>query len=471
MSEVNFMPATNIIRKIRDKELSCREVMAAHLSQIERINPVVNAVVTQIPPEQALVEAQAADEAIAQGREVGPLHGLPMAHKDLVLTKGLRTTLGSRIFKDQIPDRDGLIVERLKRAGAITIGKTNTPEFGAGSQTFNDVFGETLNPYDTTRTCGGSSGGAAVALACGMLPIADGSDIGGSLRNPASFCNVVGFRTSPGRVPVWPTFTGWFPISVEGPMARTVSDVALMLSAIAGPDPRSPISIAELGSLFSGLLDRDFKNVKLAWSSHLGELPVDSRITQVLADQRHVFDDIGCIVEEGQPDFSDADEIFKVWRAWSYELNFGGLLEKYRHLMKDTVIWNIEEGRKLTGPQIGQAEVQRTELYHRVRKFMETYEFLICPVAQVPPFDIRQPWVEEIDGVKMNTYIDWMRSCYFITVTGLPAISVPCGFTPQGLPVGIQIVGRHNDDLGVLQLAYAFEKDTEVWKRRPALVE
>ena len=465
------MPATDIMRKIRDKELSCREVMAAHLSQIEQVNPLVNAIVTQIPPEQAIARAQAADEAIAQGREMGPLHGLPIAHKDLVLTKGLRTTLGSRIFKDQIPDRDGLIVERLKKAGAITIGKTNTPEFGAGSQTFNEVFGETLNPYDTTRTCGGSSGGAAVSLACGMLPIADGSDMGGSLRNPASFCNVVGFRTSPGRVPIWPTFTGWFPISVEGPMARTVQDVALMLSAIAGPDPRSPISIAETGSLFSGSLDRDFKNVKLAWSSNLGELPVDSKITKVLADQRHVFDDIGCIVEEGQPDFSDADDIFKVWRAWKYELNFSGLLEKHRHLMKDTVIWNIEEGRKLTGPQIGKAEVQRTELYHRVRKFMETYEFLICPVAQAPPFDVKQPWVEEIDGVKMNTYIDWMRSCYYITVTGLPAISVPCGFTPQGLPVGIQIVGRHNDDLGVLQLAYAFEKETQLWKRHPAFVE
>ena len=253
-------------------------------------------------------------------------------------------------------------------------------------------------------------------------------------------------------------------------MARTVQDVALMLSAIAGPDPRSPISIAEPGRLFLGPLDRNFKNVKLAWSTHLGELPVDPRITQALADQRHVFDDIGCIVEEDQPDFSDADEIFKVWRAWSFELNLGELLEKHRHLMKDTVIWNIEEGRKLTGPQIGQAEIKRTELYHRVRKFMETYEFLICPVTQVPPFDISQPWIEEIDGVKMNTYIDWMRSCYFITVTGLPAVSLPCGFTPQGLPVGIQIVGRHNDDLGVLQLAHAFEKETQVWKRRPAVV-
>ena len=303
MSEIYFMSATDIVRKIRDKELSCQEVMAAHLSQIDRINPVVNAIVTQISPEQALAEAQAADEAIAQGREVGLLHGLPMAHKDLVPTKDLRTTLGSPIFKDQIPDHDGLIVERLKNAGVITIGKTNTPEFGAGSQTFNEVFGETLNPYDTTKTCGGSSGGAAVALACGMLPIADGSDMGGSLRNPASFCNVVGFRTSPGRVPVWPTFTGWFPISVQGPMARTVQDVALMLSAIAGPDSRSPISIAEPGSQFSGPLERNFKNVKLAWSKNLGELPIDPRVTQVLADQRHVFDNYRLHCRKGPAGF------------------------------------------------------------------------------------------------------------------------------------------------------------------------
>ena len=289
MSEICFMSATDIVRKIRDKKLSCQEVMTAHLSQIERINPEVNAIVTQISPEQALAGARAADAAIAQGREVGLLHGLPMAHKDLVPTKDLRTTLGSPIFKDQIPDHDGLIVERLKNAGVITIGKTNTPEFGAGSQTFNEVFGETLNPYDTTKTCGGSSGGAAVALACGMIPIADGSDMGGSLRNPASFCNVVGFRTSPGRVPVWPAFTGWFPISVQGPMARTVKDVALMLSAIAGPDPRSPISIAESGSLFQGTLDRNFKNVKLAWSNNLGGLPVDPSVTKVLEGQRKAF--------------------------------------------------------------------------------------------------------------------------------------------------------------------------------------
>jgi amidase len=471
MSEICFMTATEMAERIRNRELSCREVMEAHLNQIERVNPIVNAIVTQIPRKEALALADAADDALVSGKEIGPLHGLPIAHKDLVETKDILTTWGSPIYKDFVPERDALIVERLKKAGALAIGKTNTPEFGAGSQTFNQVFGETLNPYDTTKTCGGSSGGAAVSLACGMLPLADGSDMGGSLRNPANFCNITGFRTSPGRVPRWPSLAGWNPISVEGPMARNVQDLALMLSTIAGPDARSPIAIAEPGSLFTRPLERDFKNVKIAWSKDLGKLPVDPRVTQALEKQRRAVEDLGCMVEEGQPDFRDADQIFKVLRAWNFELNFGGLLQHHRGLIKDTVIWNIEEGQKLTGPQIGRAEAKRTELYHRVREFMETYEFLICPVSQVPPFDVNQPYIEGINGVKMETYIDWMKSCYYITVTGLPAISVPCGFTPEGLPVGIQIVGRHNADFSVLQLAYAFEQSTEFRKHRPPVAE
>jgi amidase len=470
-SEICFMTATEMVQRLRSNELSCRELMEAHLAQIERVNPTVNAIVTQISSDEALALADASDEALMQDKIIGPLHGLPIAHKDLVPTRGLRTTLGSPIFKEDVPDKDGLIVERLKNAGAITIGKTNTPEFGAGSQTFNEVFGETLNPYDTAKTCGGSSGGAAVALACGMIPLADGSDMGGSLRNPGNFCNIVGFRTSPGRVPVWPSPAPWFPIPVQGPMARTVQDVALMLSVIAGPDPRSPISIAESGSIFNNSLERDFKGVKIAWSKDLGELPVDPRVTQTLESRRHVFNDLGCIVAEGQPAFTGADEIFKVWRAWRFELQFAELLKSHRELMKDSVVWNIEQGQKLTGPQLGRAEVQRAELYHCVREFMETHEYLICPVNQVPPFDIKQRWIEEINGVKMDTYIDWMKSCYYITITGLPAISVPCGFTPEGLPVGIQIVGRHNDDFGVLQLAHAFEQATGMWKRRPQLLD
>ncbi|MEE8557666.1 MAG: amidase family protein, partial [Myxococcota bacterium] len=363
-----------------------------------------------------------------------------------------------------------LIVVRIRDAGAILVGKTNTPEFGAGSQTYNEVFGETLNPYDTTRTCGGSSGGAAVTLACGMLPIADGSDLGGSLRNPASFCNVVGFRPSPGRVPGWPSQGAWFPLSVSGPMARTVGDAALLLSAIAGPDSRSPISIEEPGSRFARPLDRSFSGVRVAWSPSLGGLPVDRRVASVLEAQRPVFESLGCAIDDAEPDFTDADEIFQVLRAWYMELRLGALLDRARDQMKETLVWNIEKGRGLSGPDVGTAERKRTALYHRVREFMETYEFLVLPTSQVPPFDVKERYVTEIEGVKMNSYIDWMKSCSSITLTGHPAISVPGGFTEEGLPVGIQIVGRHHDDWGVLQLAHAFEEATESWKRQPGVV-
>ncbi len=467
-TELCFRTATGLAQAIRTKALSAQEVMEAHLAQIDRVNPTVNAIVT-LDPDRARAGAKAADEAIARGDELGPLHGLPIAHKDLVETKGIRTTKGSPIFKDFVPDFNALIIDRLQGAGAITIGKTNTPEFGAGSQTFNPVFGATLNPYDTTKTCGGSSGGAAVALACGMLPIADGSDTGGSLRNPANFCNIVGFRPSPGRVPVWPNAMGWFPISVKGPMARTVQDVALMLQALAGPDPRSPIANREPGSRFAQPLDREFKGTRIAWSRDLGSFPVDPRITAVIEGQRSAFEAVGCVVEEGEPDFTDADEVFKVLRAWAFELGYTDLIAKHRDQIKETVIWNAEEGQKLTGPQLSRAEMKRTQLYHRVREFMETYEYLILPVSQVPPFPVTQEYITEINGVPMETYIDWMKSCYFITVTGLPAISMPCGFTPEGVPVGVQIVGRHEDDFGVLQLAYAFQEATGIWQQRPAV--
>ena len=464
-----FLPAVELARQIRAKQLSAVELLEAHLAQIERVNPRVNAIITLVA-DQAIAQARAADAALARGDAVGPLHGLPIAHKDLFPTKGIRTTSGSPIYANYVPDHSALIVERIQRAGAITIGKTNVPEFGAGSQTFNPVFGATLNPFDTSKTCGGSSGGAAVALACGMISIADGSDMGGSLRNPAGYCNVVGLRPAPGRVPSWPEQMGWSSLSVDGPMARTVADVALMLSAIAGPDSRSPIAIAEPGSRFAQPLDRDFRGTRIAWSRDLGGLPIDPRVTAAIDAQRHTFEALGCAVDDAEPDLSDADEIFKVLRAWSYELSFSELLRTQRDRIKDTVIWNIEAGARLSGPDIARAERQRTALYQRMREFMETYEFLICPVSQAPPFDVTQPYLTAINGVPMETYIDWMRSCYYISVTGHPAISVPCGFTPEGLPVGVQIVGRHQDELGVLQLAYAFEQATELWKRRPPII-
>ncbi|MGD2141212.1 MAG: amidase [Burkholderiales bacterium] len=465
--ELCFLPATELVRLIRQRKLSAVEVMQAHLEQIERINPQANAIVTLVP-DAAMAAAREVDARIGRGEDCGPLGGLPVAHKDLAPTKGIRTTFGSPIFADFVPEQDALVVERLKANGALTVGKTNTPEFGAGSQTFNAVFGATRNPYDLTKTCGGSSGGAAAALASGMVPLADGSDLGGSLRNPASFCNVVGLRPSAGRVPTWPAMSAWFPLAVNGPMARTVADVALMMSAIAGPDARAPISIEQPGAMFMQSLQRDWTGVRVAWSRDLGGLPIEPQVTGVLESHRKVLEDLGCQVEEADPDLGDADEIFQVLRAWNFELSYGELLKTHRDQMKDTVVWNIEQGAKLSGPQVAAAERKRTALFHRMRQFMDNYDFLIAPVVQVLPFDVSVPYVTEINSQKLDTYLDWMKSCYWISVSGQPALSVPCGFSADGLPVGMQIVGRYHDDFGVLQFGHAFEQATGYWKRRPA---
>lgn len=464
--ELCFQPATELAKRLRTKELSAREVVEAHLAQIERVNPKVNAVVTLVG-EQALDVAAMADRRIARGEFAGILHGLPVLHKDLFPTRGIRTTQGSPIFADFVPDRDALIVERFRAAGAITLGKTNTPEFGAGSQTFNEVFGATSNPYDLSKTCGGSSGGAAVALACGMAPLADGSDVGGSLRNPASYCNVFGLRTSPGRVPGWPSATGWSPLNVQGPMARTAADAALMLAAIAGPDPRVPLSITEPGEAFLAPLERDFARVRVAWSADLGGLPVDARVSEALKAQRQVLDELGCEVFDVTPAFAGAEEAFLVSRALNMEASLGPVLDAHRDQVKSTVAWNIEQGRKLTGPEIAAAERARTELFERFAAFMGEFEFFLCPVAQVPPFDISVEYPESINGVPMANYIDWMRSAWYISATAHPAASVPAGFTRDGLPVGLQVVGRYRDEFGVLQLAHAMEQVRPWWKQHP----
>jgi amidase len=470
-SELCFKDAVELARMIRQKEVSAAEVMSAFLAQINRVNPKVNAICTFIGEEAAMRAATEADDRLSKGNAPGPLHGLPIAVKDLVATAGIRTTQGSPIYKDFVPTEDALMVERMKAAGAIIIGKTNTPEFGAGSHTFNPVFGATRNPYDLSKSSGGSSGGAAAALAGGMLPLADGSDLGGSLRNPAAFCNVVGFRVSPGRVPAYPSENAWSQLSVLGPMARTVADAALLLSVQAGPDPRAPISLGDPGWIFARPLERDFRNVRIAWSRNLGRYPVQAAINEVCDKARPVFAALGCQVEDGEPDFRDADEIFQTLRAWSMAQARSEDLKRHRELMKDTVIWNVEKGLKLTGLDVSRAQARRTQLYQRAREFLEHYEFLALPVTQVAPFPVETDWVREINGVKMETYIDWMASCYAITVTGLPAISVPCGFTREGLPVGLQIVGRHQQDFAVLQLAYAFEQVTRFGKTRPAVAK
>nr|WP_217345132.1 amidase [Noviherbaspirillum sp. L7-7A]MBV0879356.1 amidase [Noviherbaspirillum sp. L7-7A] len=463
-----FLSAVEMAAQIRAGRLSAREVMAAHLARIEAVNPQVNAIVT-LHAEQAMAAALAADEAQARGEPLGPLHGLPVVHKDLIMTRGMRTTYGSRVHEDYVPSRSALLVERQQAAGAISVGKTNTPEFGAGSQTFNAVFGATRNPYDLSKTCGGSSGGSAVALATGMAPLADGTDMGGSLRCPANYCNVVGMRPSVGRVPDFPSQNGWSNLSVHGPMARNVADLALHLSVMAGHDARDPMAISQGGEQFRMPLESDLRGKRIAWSMDLGGLPVDPRVTKVLDAQRKVFEDLGCIVEDDCPDFRDAHDIFMALRAYAFELHYGAIMDRHPGVLKDTIVWNIEAGRKLSAAQLARAEKLRTALFMRMHRFMEKYDFFIAPVNQVPPFDIDQPYVDEIAGVKMDNYIDWMRSCYYITATTHPAMSVPAGFTAEGLPVGLQIMGRHQGELALLQMAHAFEAVNGAGKRRPAL--
>ncbi|MFL6716118.1 MAG: amidase [Burkholderiaceae bacterium] len=463
-----FLSAVEMAAQIRAGRLSAREVMTAHLARIEAVNPQVNAIVT-LHAEQAMAAALAADEAQARGETLGPLHGLPVVHKDLIMTRGMRTTYGSKVHEDYVPTRSALLVERQQAAGAISIGKTNTPEFGAGSQTFNAVFGATRNPYDLGKTCGGSSGGSAVALATGMAPLADGTDMGGSLRCPANYCNVVGMRPSIGRVPDFPSQNGWSNLSVHGPMARNVADLALHLSVMAGHDARDPMAISQGGEQFRMPLESDLRGKRIAWSMDLGGLPVDPRVTKVLEAQRRVFEDLGCIVEEGCPDFRDAHDIFMALRAYAFELHYGAIMDRHPGVLKDTIVWNIEAGRKLSAAQLARAEKLRTALFMRMHRFMENYDFLVAPVNQVPPFDIDRPYVDEIAGVKMDNYIDWMRSCYYITATTHPAMSVPAGFTADGLPVGLQLIGRHQGELALLQMAHAFEGATGAGRRRPVL--
>jgi amidase len=350
----------------------------------------------------------------------------------------------------------------------LTIGKTNTPEFGAGSHTFNTVFGATKNPYDVTRSCGGSSGGAAVSLACGMVPIADGSDTGGSLRNPAAFCNVVGFRPSPGRVSAGRG--SWSPLSTSGPMARSVADVALFLSVIAAPDALNPLVLGDDPARFAGRLDRDFKGTRVAWYKDLGGIPFEPEIKRVVGDARRAVESLGCVVEEAEPDFGGVDEAFPTLRHLSYHSSYAALAKQRPDWIKDTIHWEIAEAERQTAADVARASERQDKFYAEVEAFFSRYDYFVLPVTQVEPFDVTIKYPTAVAGVPMATYIDWMRSCWYVTFMASPAISVPAGFTNGGLPVGLQIVGRHRDDWSVLQLAYAFEQATRHGLRRPGIV-
>lgn len=468
-SEICFMSARALAEAIRQRHISARETMTAFLRQIERVNPKINAIVAKLDDQKCLALADDADRRLARDDSVGPLHGLPFAFKDLDPAVGFPMTRGSTIFKDFVPQHDSVLVERLKNFGVIAIGKTNVSEFGMGSHTYNDVYGTTLNPYDLTKTAGGSSGGAGAALAAGLLPVASGSDLGGSLRNPANFNNIVALRPTVGLVPAAPVALPFLGFTVKGPMARSVADAAFLLNAMAGADARDPLCYPTNAAAFAKPLGRDFKNTRIAWCLDLGGLPVDRRVRTVLEAQRKTFVDLGCKIEDACPDLAGADEIFLSLRAWNYWHTLGSLLEKHRQEMKAEAVSQIESGMKLTGSDVANAMARHGELMERFRRFLEKYEFLICAVNQVPPFDATITWPREIEGVKMNWYLDWMKSTYWITPTFCPAISVPAGFTVEGLPVGIQIVGRYRDDFGVLQIAHAFEQVTAFSSTRPAV--
>jgi amidase len=441
------------------------EVVEAHLARIEAANPRVNAIVTLVP-ERALAEATALDQRRAPA---GLLQGLPVAIKDLMDTAGIRTTYGSPIYADHVPAADALIVERLRAAGAIVIGKTNTPEFGVGSHTFNSVFGATHNPYDLSRSAGGSSGGAAAALAAGMIPIADGSDLGGSVRNPASFCNVVGLRPSPGRVASTRPGNAWDPMSLLGPMARTADDAALLLAAIAGPDPRAPLSIDADPRSFSSIGAAELSGWRIAWSETVDGLPVDPMVTSALAPARATMVGLGAIVDDQEPDLTGADEVFETFRSLEFLDSHGDAVRRHRSLVKPELVDDVDRGERLTAQQVARAGVLRTELFRRIQAMLDVYDLLAMPTVQVLPFDVELRSPETVADVAMERYITWMRSCSRISATTLPCLSLPAGFTPDGLPVGLQLVGRHRGEAALLAGAAALETALGASGRSPAL--
>jgi amidase len=457
--DICFFPASELARLYRARKVSPLEVMQAVLARIDAVNPTVNAYVT-VARDSALAAARRATGMLGRKATTLPaLHGVPVSIKDLFATQGIRTTWGSLIYKDHVPDADDLVVQRLKAAGAVVVGKTNTPEFGAGGNTFNALFGATRNPWNPALSCGGSSGGAAVAVATGMGPIAQGSDLGGSLRTPAAFCGVVGFRTTPGLVPSHPRALIWDTLGVSGPIARTVADVALMLTAMAGPDDHAPLSYeVDTSQFIRAVKSPSIKGWRVAWTPDLhGLMPVDEEVVRVAHDALRVLRGLGARVEAACPDFSEVPDIIRGTRALTMVALHADKLPAWRERMQKDLVRDIEQGLALTASEIARSEVLRSVLWHRVRAFMATRDLLVLPTVAVPPFPVEQPYPTEINGEPLGNYFQWFYLTYGVTVTGLPAISVPCGFTRNGLPVGLQIVGRRRQDVAVLRAAAAFE--------------
>jgi amidase len=462
-----LLPAVELARLLRSRELSARELLEASLTRIDEVDPVIGAVVSR-DVEGARRRAAELDEAIVRSGPVGLLHGLPTAHKDLLDTAGLPTTFGSLVHAGNVPAADSVLAARVRAAGAVRVGKTNVPEFGAGSQTHNRLFGTTRNPYDPSRTPGGSSGGAAAALATGMVAVADGSDMGGSLRNPASFCNVVGLRPTPGRVPHVPARDPWFDLSVVGPMGRRAADVALQLVVTAGPDPRDPYAGWPQLPQRVPDLDRDLRGVRAAWGGSLG-LPFEPEVLAAHAGARPGVEQTGLLLTEAEPSVRGADEVFRTLRGWHMATTIGDTVERAGDTVAPMVRENVAYGRTVTAEQLARALHRRSALLRSAVSFFDRHDYLFLPVSQVLPFDAGVPWVREIAGEAMPDYLGWMRSSYLVSVLRTPAASVPLGFTASGLPVGLQVVGRPGDDLGVLQVAHALEQVFRAGERPPDL--
>lgn len=469
MTEICFLPATELAASLRSGTVSSREVTAAFLDQIERINPQVNAVVTVVP-EKVLAAADAADAHRSRGDALPPLHGMPMVHKDTHATAGIRTTSGSPLLADNVPVADELLIARLHTAGVVSMGKTNVPEFAAGSHTFNPIFGPSYNPYGPTRTVGGSSGGAAAALATGMTPLADGSDMGGSLRNPAAFCNVLGLRPTTGRVPSEPGPFGHFSLAVQGPMARSVDDLALMLSVIAGPELRAPASLDEPGAVFARVEPIEPSSLRIAiCADYDGSIPVEPEIVRAVRRAGETFESLGARVDTAMLDLGGANDAFLTRRAWQFATMFGPILKEHPDGLKDSIVWNVNRGLELTGADLSRAMSLTAELYRRTCEFFTRYDALLLPTTQVSPFDTGIDYPTSINGQEMGTYLEWMRSCSDISATGAPALSIPAGFTDDGLPVGLQIVTQYRAEAKLLRIARLFEQATRYAETRPPM--
>lgn len=462
--------ARELADAIRTRRVSSREVTAAHLARIDEVNPTLNAIVSRVPDSEALARADELDALTARGVTLGPLHGLPIAVKDLMDVAGLPATSGSRIYADNVSTVDSVISARLRESGVVFVGKTNTPEFGVGSHTFNDVFGITRNPYDPARSAGGSSGGAGAAVASGMLPLADGSDLGGSIRNPASFANLVGLRPTAGRVASARPGNAWDPGSVLGPLARTVGDAALLMSVISGPERRAPLSIDEDPALFRAIEPRSFEGARIAYSADLGGLPLDPQVRATTEAAARLAADLGAEVVPVDLDFSDADLVFETFRSLEFLDAHGAEAREHPDLVKQTLKDDIAWAQGFTVEQIARAATARTRLFRMMQALFDDADLLLAPCVQVLPFPVEWEYPTEVDGVAMDKYYAWQRSCSRITATAMPALAMPMGFSTEGLPIGVQFVGPYRGDRLLLEFGLSWESAVaDTIARRPVL--